>query len=74
MTFICEVCAAAVDEMGFKVEPPEIPGPSEPRTCIDCRMEAMRKRSAQSGRAPARKPPSEMFGDDMPAYRPPYKD
>jgi len=74
MQYICEVCAASVDELGFKIPAPEISEAVTPKTCVDCRMESMRKRALRSDIGKARKRPSEMFSDDMPDYRKPYAD
>ena len=74
MQHVCQLCAESVDELGFKIPVPEIPEVATPITCVDCRMEALRKRAVRSDNGKSRRRPSEMFPDDQPAYRPPYKD
>jgi len=72
--FICPVCADPVDELGFKISNPEIPEPAKEMICVECRMKSMQARAKKSYKTVPRQRPSEMFSDDMPEYRPPYKD
>ena len=74
MQHICPVCTNSVDELGFKISSPEIPEPAKELICVECRMKAMQSRARKTYKTIARQRPSEMFADDMPAYRPPYRD
>jgi hypothetical protein len=72
--FICPVCAESVDELGFKISLPEISEPAQELICVECRMKSMQSRANRSYKTVPRQRPSEMFSDDMPEYRPPYRD
>ena len=74
MQCVCPVCADSVDELGFKVAKPEITEPAKELVCVECRMKSMQSRAKRSYKTIPRQRPSEMFSDDLPAYRPPYKD
>jgi len=72
--FICPVCADPVDELGFKISEPEIREPAKEMVCVDCRMKSMQARAKKTYKTIPRQRPIEMFSDDMPSYRAPYRD
>lgn len=74
MQFICPICTAAVDELGFRIPAPEISEVTAEKACVECRMESMRRRAVRCDKSIARKRPVETLPAESPSYRAPYKD